>query len=68
MENSLGNQTYNDILQQYQGKVLPPDHPYTRMVKRVMARLIPLTGLPDEEWKVHVIQDDKNLNAFVLPG
>ncbi|KUI74154.1 Mitochondrial metalloendopeptidase OMA1 [Cytospora mali] len=43
--------------------------PRTIMVKRVMARLIPVSGVPEgEEWEVRVIDDRRTANAFVLPG
>ncbi|CAJ2502881.1 Uu.00g102750.m01.CDS01 [Anthostomella pinea] len=42
--------------------------PRTRMVERVMARLIPVSGMEDAEWEVRVIDDPRTANAFVLPG
>ncbi|KAI3395387.1 hypothetical protein diail_1378 [Diaporthe ilicicola] len=46
--------------------------PRTIMVRRVMSRLIPVSGVPDGEdgieWEVHVIDDRSTANAFVLPG
>ena len=40
----------------------------TRMVKKVMARLIPVSGMQDSDWEVRVIADPHTANAFVLPG
>ncbi|KAI0114494.1 peptidase family M48-domain-containing protein [Nemania sp. FL0031] len=40
----------------------------TRLVKKVMRRLIPVSGMEDEEWEVRVIDDPSTVNAFVLPG
>ncbi|OAA71542.1 mitochondrial metalloendopeptidase OMA1 [Cordyceps fumosorosea ARSEF 2679] len=40
----------------------------TRIVKRVMRRLIPVSGLADLNWEIYVIADDSQANAFVLPG
>ena len=56
------------ILQQYRGAILPPHHPYSKLVNRVMSRLIPVSGLEGEKWEVRVIDDPKQKNAFVLPG
>lgn len=45
--------------------------PRTLMVRRVMSRLIPVSGMGEEEaaeWEVHVIDDRSTANAFVLPG
>jgi predicted Zn-dependent protease len=60
---------YNDILRQFQGKVLPEKHPYTQLVAKVVERLLPSTGgLAGDEWRVFVIDDPKQMNAFVVPG
>ncbi|TGJ82096.1 hypothetical protein E0Z10_g6651 [Xylaria hypoxylon] len=40
----------------------------TRLVKKVMRRLIPVSGMEDAEWEVRVIDDPNTANAFVLPG
>lgn len=46
--------------------------PRTLMVRRVMSRLIPVSGVDEGEdgvsWEVHVIDDRSTANAFVLPG
>ncbi|KAI1344771.1 peptidase family M48-domain-containing protein [Xylariaceae sp. FL0016] len=42
--------------------------PRTRMVKRVLNRLIPYSGMADAEWEVRVIEDPHTANAMVLPG
>lgn len=43
--------------------------PRTLMVRRVMSRLIPVSGVDDDvNWEVHVIDDRTTANAFVLPG
>lgn len=67
-EKQLGEQQYQQVLQQFRGRLLSDGDPRTRQVKRVLERLIPNSGLPDDfEWKVHVI-DSKETNAFVIPG
>jgi hypothetical protein len=48
--------------------VLPPHHPQALIVEEVMERLIPHVDLEFVDWKVHVIKDDSNANAFVLPS
>lgn len=60
---------YDEIIQQYRGKILPDSHPVTRVVAKVVERLLPATqGLAGDEWKVHVIDDPEQMNAFVMPG
>lgn len=54
-------------MQQYKGKMLPENHPMTKMCERVVARLAPATGMEGVDWKVHVINEDIP-NAFVIPG
>jgi metalloendopeptidase OMA1, mitochondrial len=68
MEKQLALQGYEEILRQYRGKILPPNHPYTEMAARVVERLLPASGLQNEEWRVHVIDEPKEINAFVIPG
>ncbi|KAK8089682.1 mitochondrial metalloendopeptidase OMA1 [Apiospora hydei] len=50
------------------GRFLSDWDPRTRMVKRVMRRLIPVSGMEDSDWEVRVIDDPRQANAFVLPG
>lgn len=60
---------YRDILNQFKGKVLPERHPYTQLVAKVVERLLPSTGgLAGDEWRVFVIDDPNQMNAFVVPG
>jgi predicted Zn-dependent protease len=60
---------YQQVIEQYQGRILPPSHPQHKLVQRVLNRLIPHSGLPAEtnNWEVHVIKDEQK-NAFVIPG
>ena len=69
-EAQFGAQGYEETLAQYRGKILPEIHPYTQAVAKVVERLLPAThGLSaSEEWRVHVIDDPEQKNAFVLPG
>ena len=66
-ERRMSYSTYQLIMAQYGRRILPPDHPDSRMVQKVMDRLIPASGLGREGWEVRVIAD-KQQNAFVLPG
>lgn len=60
---------YQDILRQFKGKVLPESHPYTQLVAKVVERLLPSNaGLAGDEWRVFVIDEPKEMNAFVIPG
>ncbi|KAJ5090292.1 hypothetical protein N7532_008976 [Penicillium argentinense] len=67
-ELKMGAETYREILATERGKILPEDHPLTRMVDRVLQRLIPEAPIPGANWKVHVINDPDQANAFVIPG
>ncbi|KAK5628791.1 hypothetical protein RRF57_004506 [Xylaria bambusicola] len=40
----------------------------TRLVRKVMQRLIPVSGMEDSQWEIKVIDDPHTANAFVLPG
>ena len=64
----MGEDSYREILNTERGKILPDYHPVSRMVDRVMQRLIPQASIEGADWKVHVIQDPNMANAFVLPG
>ncbi|KAI0179117.1 hypothetical protein GGR52DRAFT_570017 [Hypoxylon sp. FL1284] len=50
------------------GRFLPGWDPRTAMVRRVMKRLIPVSGVEDADWEISVIEDPNTANAFVLPG
>jgi metalloendopeptidase OMA1, mitochondrial len=58
---------YAQTMQEFSGNILPHTSREHRQVQRVLNRLIPNSGLTDEEWEVHVI-DDPMKNAFVIPG
>ncbi|KAJ5189727.1 Chaperone tailless complex polypeptide 1 [Penicillium cf. griseofulvum] len=67
-ELKMGEESYSEVLIAERGKVLPYNHPLTRMVDGVLQRLVPQAPIEGADWKVHVIKDDGMLNAFVLPG
>lgn len=67
-EAQLGVQQYQQVLEQYRGRILSDSDPRTRQVRRVLERLIPNSGLPaDYKWEVNVIESEET-NAFVIPG
>jgi len=66
-EEELGEQQYQQVLAQYRGQLVSDWDPRLRMVRRVMDRLIPVSGLSYQEWEIHVIESEEK-NAFVLPG
>jgi Zn-dependent protease with chaperone function len=65
----MGVQMYQQTLQEFSSSLLPEYSAEHRLVSRVLERLIPHSGLSNEEntWEVHVI-DDPTPNAFVIPG
>lgn len=67
LELRLAGSQYEQTMQEF-GRQIMGAHTYEhRLVQRVMDRLIPHSGLEDQQWEVHVIDaDDKN--AFVIPG
>ena len=67
-EAEMTGSQYQMIMQQYGRDILPPDHPHSKMVNRVLRRLVPAAGLEEEKWEVKVINDPDQQNAFVLPG
>ena len=64
----MAESEYQNIMQQYGRYVLPPSHPHSKLVSRVLGRLIMAAGLEGQNWEVKVINDPKQKNAFVLPG
>ncbi|KAM4065494.1 peptidase family M48 domain-containing protein [Hirsutella rhossiliensis] len=50
------------------GHFLSDWDPRTMAVRRVMRRLIPVSGMADLDWEIHVIADNRTANAFVMPG
>jgi metalloendopeptidase OMA1, mitochondrial len=68
LEKSLAETAQMQVLQQYKHQILPEWAPETKMVQRVLDKLIPNSGVgEDGHWEVRVI-DDEQPNAFVVPG
>jgi metalloendopeptidase OMA1, mitochondrial len=63
----MAKQAFAEVMQQYGNKILPAWDRRSRMVQRVLERLIPASGLTEQNWEVHVIDSDEK-NAFVIPG
>ena len=54
-------------MRQYRNQILPSWDRRSRMVQGVLNRLVPASGLEDAQWEVHVIDDPRQMNAFVIP-
>lgn len=67
MEASIAQASYDQVMQEYRQQLMPPHSKEHRMVQRVLERLIPHSGLQDQEWETFVIDSDEK-NAFVVPG
>ena len=68
LEEQMGQKLYQQVMREYGGKVLPASHPQSRMVRRVLEKLVPNSGLERQGgWEVSVIEDEQ-ANAFVIPG
>lgn len=52
MEETMSKEGYAQVMNQYRGKILPPNHPQVRFVKEVMGRLIQVIDLPNVKWEV----------------
>lgn len=69
-EATLGDQSFQEVTQQYRGHILPASHPDARFVQAVVDRIVQSNALapPGQAgWQTFVIRDDTK-NAFVTPG
>ncbi|CAG8538647.1 10717_t:CDS:2 [Acaulospora morrowiae] len=71
-EEYMAQQAYRQIMNQYQGHILPSWDNRTIFVRKVAEKLIKVSGMQgdqilDLKWEFHVI-DSPERNAFVLPG
>lgn len=62
-----GQRLYQQIMAENRGALLPEWDSRSRMVQRVMNRLIPVSEMEGVDWEVHVINSPE-MNAFVIPG
>lgn len=53
-----GEVMYKHVMTEYGGRILPKSDRRSRMVDRVMSRLIAVSGLENVNWEVHVIQSN----------
>ena len=67
-EQAISQLMYDQTMQGLGQKILPQWHASSRMVQRVLDRLIPASGLEDAKWEVYVIDEPNEANAFVIPG
>ncbi|KAL8691353.1 MAG: hypothetical protein Q9218_003397 [Villophora microphyllina] len=67
-EAELGREGYQQVMQQYRGMLLRPSDPRHKIVGRVLRRLLPHVEGLKGDWEFHVIDDDEQTNAFVVPG
>jgi metalloendopeptidase OMA1, mitochondrial len=64
-ESALGVQAYQQVLQK---EPVTQEPRYTEPVHRVTRRLEGAANRPDLRWEVSVIDEEKTVNAFALPG
>ncbi|CAK7230621.1 metalloendopeptidase [Sporothrix curviconia] len=69
----LGEMQYEELMQEAKAqnqRFLPDYDPRTIVVRSVMSRLIPVSGMSNNpgDWEIVVIDDPTMVNAFVLPG
>ncbi len=64
-ERELGLEAYRDVLRQFPLSTNPETN---AMIRRVGERIAAAANKPSYDWEFAVIQDDKIVNAFCLPG
>jgi hypothetical protein len=69
----LGQQGADEVLEDLRvsgRRMLPEWDPRTIAVRRVMKRLVPVSGMADVDWQIHVIDDEgtQQLFLFLLPA
>ena len=66
-EAAIGTMSYRVVMMEYRDNMLSDKDPRHKMVGKVLKRLLPNSGLTGD-WEYHVIDDDEQVNAFVIPG
>ena len=64
-ELQMGAHAYDQVVK---GSKVSKNPEYNAAVQRVAERIAAVAGRPDFEWEYTVIDDDKTINAFALPG
>lgn len=64
-ERRMGLSSFKEIIEK---EPLDPDPAINARVTRIGQRIAAATGRTDYEWEFKVIEDDKTINAFCLPG
>jgi hypothetical protein len=61
-----GQRMYRQVMQEaiQQGALLPASDRRSKMVQRVMSRLIPASGLWNKDWEVHVIESNGKTSSL----
>ncbi|GAA5892112.1 hypothetical protein JCM6882_005698 [Rhodosporidiobolus microsporus] len=73
MEQQMGAESYEEVMREYKGKILPDWHPQARYVQDVVKRIVRANGLEEKvaggvKFVTHVVKEDGTRNAFVLPN
>ncbi|KAL8695979.1 MAG: hypothetical protein Q9224_003037, partial [Gallowayella concinna] len=66
-EAELGMMSYQDVMQSHRDVLLRTDDERHKMVRRVLERLLPNSGLTGDV-EFHVVDDMDEINAFIIPG
>ncbi|MFA5138588.1 MAG: M48 family metallopeptidase [Elusimicrobiota bacterium] len=64
-ENQLGEDAYKELLQKAK---ISTDREKLDLIRRVGRRVASAADRPDFRWEFTLIEDDKQINAFCLPG
>ncbi|KAG7359796.1 peptidase M48 Ste24p family protein [Nitzschia inconspicua] len=76
-EKEIGDENYQQLLQQYAGNILPKHHPATMAIEKVGGRIFQAAGEFAREYNLDyfdtknvtfTVVDTDQANAFVLPG
>jgi predicted Zn-dependent protease len=57
-------QAYQEVMHQFGNRILPPNHPSTRFVKRVAQRLIQVSGMEDMKWEFYVVDSPERKQVY----
>lgn len=63
----LSEGEFRSIQRQFEGRILPKNHPLTQAVAEVGSRIAAASDLQGLQWEFFVVDAPKDMNAFVLP-